>query len=120
MNDTDATDPFPDPREDPRIIELEQRIAAAQQGFEDLNRLRRDGEPMLNLDSTTIMLARLDALASVLVSNGVIDYIEYTGEHLTREAEQMERALAAAREIKRQASGGIIVPPSARNGNGGG
>jgi hypothetical protein len=119
MNDTDAPDPFPDPRSDPRIVELEQRMSAAEAGFDSINRLRQEGEPHFGFDKTTLLLARVDALASILVKRGVVDYIEYTGEHLTREVEQMERALAAAREIKRQASGGLIVPPSARNGDGG-
>lgn len=92
-------------------------MARAQQGFDNLNRGRREGDPHYKVDGNVIIMARLDALASVLVGAGVIDYVEFTGEHLIRECEVLEKALEAATELKRRQSG-LIMPPGHRNGHG--
>jgi hypothetical protein len=115
MDQEPEQDAFPDPRQDPRIAALLEREQAALKAFADLNKVRREGDPVFQMPELLVLEARVDALASMLVGAGVIDFIEFTGETLVREVETIEKVLEAARQIKRQQSG-LIVPPH-RNGN---
>jgi hypothetical protein len=116
MADEPEQEAFPDPTQDPRIAELLQREQAALRALHDLNRVRREDDPIYAVPQLLVLESRVDALASMLVTAGAIDFIEFTGECLVRELEGIEQTVAAAREHKRQKSG-LIVPPSA-NGTG--
>lgn len=101
---------FPNPMDDPRIVELQDRINRALAGIGALNSVKAADAPNYAVDETFKLVARIEALASVLVSHGIIDYVEYTGEHLIREAESLERALLAFTEDKRRRTG-LVLPP---------
>lgn len=116
MAEDTQQDPFEDPSKDPRIIELALRIANAEAALEKLNEVRRPEDPRYAVDESIALVARVDALASILISHGIIDYVEFTGEHMVREAETLEQAVAAFAEDKRRRMTGLTLPPSAQNG----
>ncbi len=108
---------LPDPTKDPRIQELLAREKQLIMEFVELNRVRREEDPVYELPNELVLESRIDALASILVSHGIIDYVEFSGESLTREVEALENLLNVAREDKRKRASGLYVPPSA-NGSG--
>jgi hypothetical protein len=104
-----------DPTKDPRVQSLQARERVALEAFAELNRVRLQGEQFYMPPPLVPIESRLDALASLLCNAGVIDFVEFVGESLTREVEAIEHSLEEARDHKRQQSG-LIVPPH-RNGD---
>lgn len=109
----DAED-LPDLTQDPLVQALRARVGRALQGFEDLNRNRGPNDPVYSVPPGADLEARIDAIASLLVHNDLIDFTEFTLETLHRHADTLEGSLKGAREHKRRLTG-LIMPG---NGNG--
>lgn len=101
----------------PEIAQLEVRRARAIEQLHDLNRVLQDGEEPYAFPAVLVPLARVDALASILVENGLLNEDQFYGEMTARECEHMEQYLASARERKRDTTG-LILPPTHLNGSG--
>lgn len=93
------------------ILNPQQRLQAALEEFDALNRMLPQGLEPFQIPPTVGIAARLNALLTLLVERGVVDERELMERIQVNEAEQVEQLTAAAREFKRQAMGLVIAQP---------
>ena len=86
-----------------------ERLQAAQQAFESLNRVLPDGVGGFSLPPHFEATAALDALILALIANGTLDEEAFRDAKMLRMAELLEQLAEQARAFKRQMSG-LVLP----------
>jgi hypothetical protein len=102
--------------EDPVILGLQTRVQRLLGEIEHLNRVKGPGEPEYCAAPNLEIACQLDALVSLLVAGGGLDLRVFITQTLMRQAEQLEQAVAAFREHKRQTTGIIVPGQNGRHG----
>lgn len=93
-----------------------ERLQAAREQFEHINRLLPAGIQGFSLPPEAIMqqVAGINALCTMLIAKGILDEQEFVDAKTSAMAEIVEEMVGQARELKRQATGLVIAAPGQR------